>query len=139
MIHRLIIQFGVLPLLAVYAESGMGRQVPGTSGTGDNVRGKIYVSKKKPRKGGTAKEAMIAEPEVGGGADSDSSSGNKSDGQPANALPKKKKHKAPAAKVDLNNRLVWGKNVDPILWEYISTKTCRCDVADKHFNNPPTL
>ncbi|KAJ6449357.1 hypothetical protein C8R45DRAFT_1084266 [Mycena sanguinolenta] len=32
---------------------------------------------------------------------------------------------------------VWGKQVDPVMREYITTKLCRRDVADRYFQNPP--
>lgn len=31
----------------------------------------------------------------------------------------------------------WGKKVDEVQREYISTEGCRTAVSDKHFNNPP--
>ena len=31
----------------------------------------------------------------------------------------------------------WGKKVDEVQREYISTNGCRTAVSDKHFNNPP--
>ncbi|KAJ7203576.1 P-loop containing nucleoside triphosphate hydrolase protein [Mycena pura] len=34
-------------------------------------------------------------------------------------------------------QLEWGKKVDPVLREYISTVDCRRDASDGHFNNPP--
>ncbi|KAJ7456331.1 hypothetical protein B0H11DRAFT_1642783, partial [Mycena galericulata] len=106
---ELVIQFGIPPSLAVWTQrAGRAGRFPGLQARAIMLVEKSMFQRKKPRTGGTGKEVPAAEPEVGGGA-----------------------------KVDLNDGLVWGKKVDPILREYISTETCRRDVADKHFNNPP--
>ncbi|KAK6993268.1 P-loop containing nucleoside triphosphate hydrolase protein [Favolaschia claudopus] len=39
----------------------------------------------------------------------------------------------------LDDSKKWGKNVDPALREYISTKKCRCKITDQYFNNPTRL
>jgi hypothetical protein len=67
------------------------------------------------RKGGTTKDMAPLEPEAGGASDSESSSGGESDGEQATTgkTAPKKICRTGAVKVDLNNGLVWGKNVDP--------------------------
>ena len=31
----------------------------------------------------------------------------------------------------------WGMKVELDLWRWIEMKECRCEIADKYFNNPP--
>ncbi|KAJ7812305.1 hypothetical protein B0H14DRAFT_2857217, partial [Mycena olivaceomarginata] len=130
---ELVIQFGVPPSLPVWI------QRYGRAGRHFDIQARAVMlveksmfQRKKPRKGGTA--PAPAEPELGAHSDSDSSS-DESDADVAAG--KSVTKKADAASVDLNDGRVWGKNVDPVLQEYISTALCRRDIADKHFNNPP--
>ncbi|KAJ7745181.1 P-loop containing nucleoside triphosphate hydrolase protein [Mycena maculata] len=107
---ELIIQFGVPSSLAVWTQrAGRAGRFPGLQARAIMLVERSMFQRKKPRKGGTkgVEKETVPAPETA------------------------------APKVDLNDGLVWGKNVDPILREYISTKLCRRDVADKHFNNPP--
>ncbi|KAJ6448998.1 hypothetical protein C8R45DRAFT_1224523 [Mycena sanguinolenta] len=117
---ELIIQFGIPPSLPARAVM---------------LVEKSMFQRKKPRKGGTAKVPI--EPEIAGPPDSDSSSDEESDGGTSPTRKSVAKKGGKMAKADLNDGLVWGKKVDPILREYISTDGCRRDFADKHFNNPP--
>lgn len=130
---ELVIQFGVPPSLPVWIQRyGRAGRCFDIQARAVMLVEKSMFQRKKPRKGGTA--PAPAEPELGAHSDSDSSS-DESDAEVAagKSVPKK----ADAASVDLNDGRVWGKNVDPVLREYISTALCRRDIADKHFNNPP--
>ncbi|KAJ7670871.1 P-loop containing nucleoside triphosphate hydrolase protein [Mycena polygramma] len=111
---ELIIQFGVPSSLAVWTQrAGRAGRFPGLQARAVMLVERSMFQRRKPRKGGTEKEAPRSEPEVSGHADSDSSSGEESDAQlPGKAAPRRKR-------------------------TYISTKLCRRDIADKHFNNPP--
>ncbi|KAJ7875583.1 P-loop containing nucleoside triphosphate hydrolase protein [Mycena olivaceomarginata] len=122
---ELVIQFGVPPSLPVWI------QRYGRAGRHFDIQARAVMLVEKSMEG-TA--PATAEPELGAHSDSDSSS-DESDAEVAagKSVPKK----GDAASVDLNDGRVWGKNVDPVLREYISTALCRRDIADKHFNNPP--
>ena len=45
--------------------------------------------------------------------------------------------RANSALTNDNDGKEWGKKVDEVQREYISTKGCRTAVSDKHFNNSP--
>ncbi|KAK7043414.1 bloom syndrome, partial [Favolaschia claudopus] len=130
---ELIIQFGVPKSLAIWTQRAGRAGRSGIQAEAVMLIEKSMFTRKRPRKGGTGKE-KASEPEIGGHSDSDSSDDD--DVEPVRTNVKKTK-KPKAAKVDLNDGLVWGKNVDPIVREYISTAQCRRDVADEHFDNPP--
>ncbi|KAJ7905794.1 P-loop containing nucleoside triphosphate hydrolase protein [Mycena olivaceomarginata] len=122
---ELVIQFGVPPSLPVWI------QRYGRAGRHFDIQARAVMLVEKSME---VPAPAPAEPELGAHSDSDSSS-DESDAEVAagKSVPKK----ADAASVDLNDGRVWGKNVDPVLREYISTALCRRDIADKHFNNPP--
>ncbi|KAK7059556.1 bloom syndrome [Favolaschia claudopus] len=129
---ELIVQFGVPKSLAIWTQRAGRAGRSGIHAEAVMLVEKSMFKRKRPRKGGTVKESVPApppEPEIGGASDSDSS--EEDTAEPAST----KRSEAP--KVDLNDGLVWVKNVDPIVREYISTVDCRRDVADSHFDNPP--
>ncbi|KAK6996361.1 hypothetical protein R3P38DRAFT_2800062 [Favolaschia claudopus] len=131
----LIIQFGVPKSLAIWTQRAGRAGRSGVQARAVMLVERSMFVRKRGRKGGTGKDASAVEPEIGGESDSDSSDDEASEAVHTSA--KKSKRVPKAGKVDLNDGLVWAKNVDPIVREYISTTECRRDVADKHFDNPP--
>ncbi|KAJ7082066.1 P-loop containing nucleoside triphosphate hydrolase protein, partial [Mycena belliarum] len=110
---KFIIQFGVPSSLAVWTQRA------GRAGRSPELQARAILlveksmfqrKKKRKRKGGTA------------AADPDSSD-SESDSDSENEVP--------------DDGKTWAKNVDPIMREYITTKLCRRDMADRYFNNPP--
>jgi bloom syndrome protein len=75
----------------------------------------MFQRRKKKRKRGTGKDKSVPF------LDPDSSD---SDGEEAVCI-------AP-----MDDGMEWGKNVDPVMREYISTTLCRRDMTDRYFNNP---
>jgi hypothetical protein len=85
-------------------------------------------TRKKKRKA-TGKKAMKPE-EMSSGSDDDSSSDSDEEGG-------RDLGRANTALIKDDDGKEWGKKVDEVQREYISTKGCRTAVSDKHFNNPP--
>ncbi|KAK6980828.1 hypothetical protein R3P38DRAFT_2579475, partial [Favolaschia claudopus] len=85
---------------------------------------KSMFRRQKKRKPGGGSVSTAPAPDADS---SDSDSSSESDGEarlPSNTLDDDKE---------------WAKNVDPVLREYISTKRCRRNMTDCHFNNPPRV
>lgn len=113
----------------------MGRagRCPGLQARAIMLVEKSMFQRKKGKGGGGAKPAAPVEAEIDGGNDSEEEE-EEEEREEGTTQPKKiRKPK----KVNLDDGLVWVKNVHPVLREYISTEDCRRDVADKYFNNPP--
>jgi hypothetical protein len=71
--------------------------------------------------------------------DSDSDSDSDDDDDDGAAGPCDSDPKAVYAKdfvKEPNDGKEWGKNVDLVMRQYITTKLCRRDVVDSYFNNP---
>jgi hypothetical protein len=84
----------------------------------------MFVRKKKQKASGTRRKGKKLE--ILSGSDGDSSS-DSDDADEGDLRPK----------TDVDDGKEWGKKVDEVLREYISTEGCRTAVSDKHFNNPP--
>ena len=123
----MVIQFGVPSSLSIF------NQRAGRAGRSPQIKARavllversMFVRKKKRKAGG--RRAKKPE-DVSSGSDDDSSSDSddKDEGDEA---------KTDSTSIDDGKE--WGKKVDEVLREYISTERCRTAVSDKHFNNPP--
>ncbi|KAF7355950.1 Bloom syndrome [Mycena venus] len=116
-----IIQFGVPSSLAVWIQRA------GRAGRSYHIRARAILlveksmfqrRKRRKKGGGKEKSAPFLDP------DSDSDGSSDSDGGEA-------AHAEPVV-----DGMEWGKNVDPVMREYISTTLCRRDMTDRYFNNP---
>lgn len=87
----------------------------------------MFTRKKKRKARG--KKAKKPE-EISSGSDGDSSSD--SDDEDGGDF-----GRANTALKNVDDGKEWGKKVDEVQREYISTEGCRTAVSDKHFNNPP--
>jgi bloom syndrome protein len=142
---ELIIQFGVPSSLSVWTQrAGRAGRSPELHARAILLVEKSMFQRRKKRKrgAGKAKAKTTREPES---SDSDSSSESGADEPPAtNATeqpPVPAGNSEPAVQqtetAEPADGLEWGKQVDPVLREYISSVACRRDMSDRHFNNPP--
>ncbi|CAK5270381.1 unnamed protein product [Mycena citricolor] len=93
---------------------------------------------KKSRKHGAVTTGPIPPPETESDSSSDLGSDLDSDAVPAHSEMAGQGADESAHETDEDeDGHVWAKAVDPDVCEYITTKACRRDIADKHFNNPP--
>ncbi|KAJ7114322.1 P-loop containing nucleoside triphosphate hydrolase protein [Mycena epipterygia] len=130
---ELIIQFGVPSSLSVWTQrAGRAGRSPELHARAILLVEKSMFQRRKKRKRGAGKEKPVApEPES---SDSDSGSDSGAEDSPESNAPR---GRGKAMTADPDDGLEWGKNVDPILREYISTAECRRDMSDLHFKNPP--
>ncbi|KAK7027844.1 bloom syndrome [Favolaschia claudopus] len=132
---ELIIQFGVTtsPEVSVQRFGRAGRDPSLQARAVLLYEISMFQRKKKARRKGDASAAT----QDNDGSDSDSGTDSEEEGEfdPANASREgiyiRDFVKEP------NDGKVWGKNVNPIMRQYISTKHCRRDMLDLYFNNPP--
>ncbi|KAJ7222321.1 P-loop containing nucleoside triphosphate hydrolase protein [Mycena pura] len=132
---ELVIEFGVPQSLDIwYQRLGRAGRCPGLQARAIMLVEKSMFQRKKPKGSSGTKPAAPVEAEIDGGNDSEEEEAEAEEHEEGTTRPKKIKQ---LKKVNLDDGLVWVKNVHPILREYISTEDCRRDVADKYFNNPP--
>ncbi|KAJ7761543.1 P-loop containing nucleoside triphosphate hydrolase protein [Mycena maculata] len=133
---KLIIQFGVPGSLPIWIQrAGRAGRSPELQARAILlVEKSMFQRKKKRKRKGKAKGEAAADPDS---SDSGSSSESEDEGGAA-AVPKSAGGFYALDSVEEpNDGKVWVKNVDPILREYITTKLCRRDMADRYFSNPP--
>ncbi|KAF8207647.1 P-loop containing nucleoside triphosphate hydrolase protein [Mycena galopus ATCC 62051] len=117
---ELIIQFGVPSSLAVWTQrAGRAGRSLGIQARAILLVEKSMFKRRKKRKPGGDRPAPAPDPDS-----SESDSDSDAENPTASARP-------------VDDGMEWGKNVDPVLRQYISTKLCRRDMSDRHFNNPP--
>ncbi|KAK7008277.1 bloom syndrome [Favolaschia claudopus] len=122
---ELIIQFGVPSSLSVWVQrAGRAGRSIGIQARAILLVEKSMFRRQKKRKPGGGNVAGAPDLNADS-SDSDSSSGSDDE--------------APSSSDPSNDGKEWGKNVDPVLREYISTKKCRRDMSDHYFNNPQRL
>ncbi|KAJ6602109.1 P-loop containing nucleoside triphosphate hydrolase protein [Mycena sp. CBHHK59/15] len=140
---ELVIQFGVPPSLSVWTQrAGRAGRSPELHARAILLVEKSMFKRQKKRKRGKVKAKSTREPESSDSDDSSSESGAdepaRAPVQSANGITSQDSQMAqPTQTGEPADGLEWGKAVDPILREYISTLECRRDMADDHFNNPP--
>ncbi|KAJ7152391.1 P-loop containing nucleoside triphosphate hydrolase protein [Mycena filopes] len=138
---KVIIQFGVPSSLPVWIQRA------GRAGRSSELQARAILlversmfqrRKKRKRGAGKASTKPSREPES---SDSDSGSDSDADDRhvpnvpvPEDADAASSSHAAVAEPADGKE---WGKQVDPVLREYISTVDCRRDASDRYFDNPP--
>ncbi|KAJ7199858.1 hypothetical protein GGX14DRAFT_572569 [Mycena pura] len=93
----------------------------------------MFQRKKKRRRKGNA-PVTATEPDA---SDSDSNSDSDDEGCFGLADADSKAIYCKDFVKEPNDGKEWGKSVDPIMRQYISTKLCRRDMTDRYFNNPP--
>ncbi|KAJ7103240.1 P-loop containing nucleoside triphosphate hydrolase protein [Mycena belliarum] len=126
---ELIVQFGVPSSLAVWTQRAgrAGRSFHLHARAVMIVERTMFQRKKKRRRKGNSEGQVAEDPDS---SDSDSNQG--SEDESANTTPYSDD------RVNIpNDGKVWVKNVDPVMREYISTRLCRRDMADRYYNNPP--
>lgn len=126
---ELIVQFGVPSSLAVWTQRAgrAGRSFHLHARAVMIVESTMFQRKKKRRRKGNSGGPVAEDPDS---SNSDSNSG--SEDETTNTAP----YSDDRVNVP-NDGKVWVKNVDPIMREYISTKLCRREMADRYYNNPP--
>lgn len=140
---ELVIQFGVPPSLSVWTQrAGRAGRSPELHARAILLVEKSMFQRRKKRKRSNAKVKPTREPES---SDSDDSSSESDADEPAPPLVQSangiiargSQTTQPTQTAEPADGLEWGKAVDPIMREYISTLECRRDMTDAHFNNPP--
>ncbi|KAJ7199390.1 P-loop containing nucleoside triphosphate hydrolase protein [Mycena pura] len=146
---ELIIQFGVPSSLSVWTQrAGRAGRCPELQARAILLVERSMFQRRKKRKRGAGKANALPtrEPES---SDSESDSDSDTEERPAEhpaigtVTPQPQTDADPVQDPSQQltpgsaDGLEWGKKVDPVLREYISSLDCRRDAADRHFNNPP--
>ncbi|KAF7328216.1 Bloom syndrome [Mycena venus] len=118
---ELIIQFGIPASLSIWTQrAGRAGRSPELQARAILlVEKSMFLRKKKRKKKSAGKSRVAAEP--------DSSI----------LTPTLTTFHALDSEPEPQDGKEWAKNVDPVMHEYITTKLCRRDVADRYFQNPP--
>ncbi|KAJ6526206.1 P-loop containing nucleoside triphosphate hydrolase protein [Mycena sp. CBHHK59/15] len=140
---ELVIQFGVPSSLSVWTQrAGRAGRSPELQARAILLVERSMFQRRKKRKR-KARAKPTREPESSDSDDSSSESGADEPPPPPPELPPDTTSRtlepptAPTQIAEPADGLEWGKAVDPVLREYISTVNCRRDMTDRHFNNPP--
>ncbi|KAJ7149091.1 P-loop containing nucleoside triphosphate hydrolase protein [Mycena filopes] len=136
---ELIIQFGVPSSLPVWIQrAGRAGRSPELQARAILLVERSMFQRRKKRKRGAGKAPAKPSREPDS---SDSDSGSDSDADDRH-VPNVQEHADAAsspheAVAEPADGKEWGKQVDPVLREYISTVDCRRDASDRYFDNPP--
>ncbi|KAJ7512821.1 P-loop containing nucleoside triphosphate hydrolase protein, partial [Mycena galericulata] len=131
---ELVIQFGVPASLSIWTQrAGRAGRSPDLQARAILLVEKSMFQRKKKRKKKGKNGEATAYPDS---SDSGSSSGSDDEGD-AGGPSSSDGGYAKDSQKEPNDGKVWAKNVDPVMREYITTKLCRRDMADRYFNNPP--
>ncbi|KAJ6582551.1 P-loop containing nucleoside triphosphate hydrolase protein [Mycena vulgaris] len=135
---ELVIQFGVPSSLSVWIQrAGRADRSPELHAHAILLVEKSMFQPRKKRKRGAGKETSAAREPVSSDSDSSSESGAENPPPTNTASPADRRTETTATPTAADDGLEWGKRVDPVLCEYISSEVCHRDMTDHYFDNPP--